>query len=125
MMNRQVGPEHAADTLAELVAEVSYKPGWRIRLADMRRDTEHFAGSEGLTLCIAATVPNSTGAGTVSVEHWMAVPPASWDRPTWTRWILDQLLLVERHEAMEFFAVGDEKPYFPAHGPGRNPYTIG
>ena len=52
------------------------------------------------------------------------VPPASWDRQTWQRWILDCILQVETHEALEFFAVDDIKPYFPAHGPGKNPYEI-
>jgi hypothetical protein len=54
----------------------------------------------------------------------MAVPPTSWERTAWIRWVFDQILLVERHEAMEFYSVAGEKPFFPAHGPGRNPYTV-
>lgn len=125
MLNRQIGPQHALEALRDVVANVKYKDGWRIWLADMPRPTEHYAGSEGLTLCVAAVVPDSTQPGkTTSVEHWLSVPPTSWNRVTWIRWIFDQLLLVERHEAMEFYAVGDHKPFFPSHGPGRNPYAI-
>lgn len=125
MRNTQTGPQRAAEALANVVATVEYKHGWHIWLAHKQRDTEQYAGSEGLTLCIAATVPDSTRPGeTVGVEHWMAVPPTSWDQQTWERWVLDQLLLVERHEAMEFYAVDGHKPYFPSHGPGRDPYSI-
>ena len=116
-MNEQHGPEDAAAALASVVAQVAYKDGWRVWLAYMKRPTEHYAGSEGLTLCISATVPDSTRPGEAThVEHWMAVPPTSWERPTWERWVLDQLILVETHEAMEFYSVGGHKCYFPSHG---------
>lgn len=125
MRNTQTGPQHASDALAEVVSAATYKAGWEIWLAHQQRPSEQYTGSEGLTLCIAARVPDSTRPGeTVGVEHWIAVPPTSWERPTWERWLLDQLLLVETHEAMEFYAIDGHKPYFPAHGPGRDPYAI-
>jgi hypothetical protein len=125
MMNEQRGPAHAAQALAEVVAEVAYKDGWTFRLEHIQRPTEQYAGSEGLTLRIRADVPNSVKPGEMTyVEHWMAVPPTSWNRETWVRWVLDQIILVETHEAMEFYAVAGKKPYFPAHGPGRDPYAI-
>lgn len=125
LSNTQLGPQHALDALARVVAEVTYKDAWRVRLENKERPTEHMAGSEGLTLCIGAEVPNSTRPGKMTpVEHWMAVPPTSWYRPTWERWVFDQLLLVERHEAMEFYAVNGHKLFFPSHGPGRDPYAI-
>ena len=124
MDNHQQGPPGSGDALADVVARVSYKPGWCVWLKDMERDTEHLAGSEGLTLCIAATVQDSTSDDTTTVEHWFAVPPAEYDAETWQRWVLDQVLLVEQHEALEFFRVDGAAPYFPAHGQGRNPYTI-
>jgi len=34
------------------------------------------------------------------------------------------LVLVETHEAMEFFKVDKHRPFAPNHGPGRNPYSI-
>lgn len=125
MRNTQTGPQHAAEALANVVAGVEYKHGWRIWLEHKQRDTEQYAGSEGLTLCIAATVPDSTRPGkTTPVEHWQAVPPTSWDGPTWERWVFDQIIFVEIHEAMEFYAVDGCKPFFPSHGPGRDPYAI-
>lgn len=125
MKNEQHGPAHAAEVLAQVVAETTYKDGWTIQLDYIDRPTEHYAGSKGLTLIIGATVPNSVRPGeTTWVEHWMAVPPTSWERASWVRWLLDQLILVETHEAMEFFTVAGEKPYFPAHGPGHDPYAI-
>lgn len=125
MRNHQEGPDHALAALQAVVREVTYKPGWKLWLDDFYRPTEHYAGSAGTTLCIAATVPDSTRPGeTTKVEHWMAVPPTSWDRHEWERWVLDQLILVETHEAMEFYAVDGVKLFFPSHGPGRNPYVI-
>lgn len=126
MRNQQTGPAHAAEALASVVADAAYKDDWSFRLEYKQRPTEQYAGSEGLTLVIHVdNVPNSVKPGeTTYVEHWMAVPPTSWGRDAWVRWVLDQILLVEAHEAMEFYAVGGFKPYFPAHGPGRDPYEI-
>jgi hypothetical protein len=124
MLNRQIGPQHALDALASVVADITYKDGWTFWLADFARESEQLTGSQGLTLCIRATVPNSVRPGTyIPIEHWMAVPPASWDRPTWERWVMEQVFLVERHEAMEFFAVAGQKVFFPSHGPGKDPYA--
>jgi hypothetical protein len=125
MKNEQHGPAEAMHALADVVKNVSYKDGWRFSLDYINRPTEQFAGSHGLTLRIYAEVPNSVKPGEMTyVEHWLAVPPTSWQRDTWVRWVLDQIILVETHEAMEFYTVDGVKPYFPAHGPGRDPYEI-
>ncbi len=65
------------------------------------------------------------------VNHYMPVPPAAFDIRSWQRWLFDQCLLVERHEAMEFFAIHDSpgsehavRPYAPSHGPGNDPYIV-
>lgn len=122
MNNHQQGPP--ADTLAEVVAHTTYKPGWKLWLADQQRETEHLAGSQGLTLCISAVVKDSTTDGNTTVEHWFIPPTASYDSETWQRWVLDCLIKVETHEAMEFFKVDGNAVFFPAHGVGRDPYTI-
>ncbi len=125
MDNRQLGPPDSADALIDVVARVSYKPDWSFRVADIERPTEQCAGSRGLTLCIAAEVVNSYHPKHMTrVEHWLPVPPIAYDRPTWERWVLDMILLVEQHEALEFFRVDGELIYGPAHGPLQNPYTI-
>lgn len=119
MRNRQVGPD--VSVLAELVAKLSYKPGWTFELQELKRRW----GSEGLTLCIGANVPNSLSPGeSVGILHLMPVPPSAWDKESWTRWLLDQILLVERHESMEFFQIGEKRPYFPEHAEGCDFYMI-
>lgn len=124
MRNHQEGPQETVPLLEQLVSEVTYKPGWSFELWDGERRGEHYIGSAGLTLSIRAQVENGVSGGTVGVHHIMPVPVATWDRRTWQRWVLDQILLVERHEAMEFYRVGERTPYFPAHGSGANPYEI-
>lgn len=121
------------EVLADLVHRVQYRDNWTLRLATIDRGQ----GSQGLTLIITARVPNSRSRHeAISVNHYMPVPPAAYDERSWTRWLFEQLLLVERHEAMEFFAVLDrhrdggdeviteERPYSPSHGPGNDPYMI-
>lgn len=121
MRNRQVGPDHATRVLEDVVARVTYKPGWTIQLQEIDRGQ----GSQGLTLLIGATVPNSHDPSqSVDILHLMPVIPAAYDEETWTRWIFDQIALVEHHEAMEFYKVDGDPPFFSEHGPGRNPYTI-
>jgi hypothetical protein len=60
----------------------------------------------------------------IRIYHYMLVPPASYNEPSWQRWLLDQILLVERHEACEFFQIAGKRPYAPHHGPGNDPYII-
>lgn len=121
--------------LAKLVASLGYKPGWRFELTDLDRGQ----GSAGLTLIINVNGPNSYRPWEmISVNHYMPVPPAAYDMRSWRRWLLDQVLLVERHEACEFFRLyvdeADQladmdsgyadRPYAPSHGPGSDPYLI-
>jgi hypothetical protein len=109
------------DELAELVASATYKPGWRVELADMDRGQ----GSSGLTLRITATAVDTYDPGTpIAVWHFFPVPPAAYNRQSWQRWLFEQILLVERHEAAEFFQVDGSRPYAPNHGPGWDPYLI-
>lgn len=109
--------------LAELVAGLTYRPGWRFYLSHIDRGQ----GSAGLTLDIVTLGYNSyhpEHGETYRVHHYMPVPPAAFDRRSWQRWLLEQLLLVERHEACEFFTIYDVKPYAPHHGPGNDPYIV-
>lgn len=104
-----------------LVAALRYRPGWTFRLADIDRGQ----GSRGLTLVIDAKTINSYPPhGVIHVLHYMPVPPAAYDVRSWRRWLLDQCLLVDRHEACEFFEIDGDKPYAPSHGPGNDPYLI-
>ena len=123
--------------LRALLKRLQYKQGWNFELTDIDRGQ----GSIGLTLTITITTPNSYHPDQViRVAHLMPVPPAAYDQRSWQRWLFDQILLVERHEACEFFTLvtqddfitlnGEQvsewryKPYAPSHGPGNDPYMI-
>ena len=117
MRNRQVGSDTATAILADLVTRLTYKH-WKFELREISRGQ----GCEGLTLLISAQVPDSFGNGTTEFMHLMPVLPANYDEAAWTGWLLEQILLVEKHEALEFFEIDGEKVFFPFHGPGGNPY---
>ena len=118
---RQIAPDPTL--LAGLVDRLKYKDGWRFTLEDVDRGQ----ASEGLTLIIAVTGIDSyhpENGPHYTVLHYMIVPPAAYDERAWCRWLLEQILSVEQHEACEFFKIGEHRPYAPNHGPGRDPYTI-
>lgn len=121
------------DELADIVAGWSYRPGWTFRLAHIVREhvdpeDDHSAPlSEGLTLDITTSGFNSYHVDegpNYRVHHYMIVPAATYNRESWRRWVLEQCLLVERHEAMEFAEVHGVKPWAPTHGPGDDPYIV-
>jgi len=114
-------------TLQDLVDSLVYRPGWEFRLARLDRGQ----GSIGLTLVITTLGYDAYHADrgeTYRVNHYMLVPPAAYNQPSWRMWLFEQVLLVEKHEAMEFFAFMSEekltRPYAPNHGFGWDPYLI-
>lgn len=107
--------------LAELVADVSYRPGFTFKLIDVDRGQ----GSTGLTLIITAAVIDSLNHDErLRVAHLFIVPAASYNRRSWQRWLLDRCIDVETHEACEFFRIDGERVYAPHHSEGENPYTV-
>ena len=133
--------------LAILVSQLRYKTaeGWRIWLdGDLQRDKpgRHTGESRGMTLVVQRCGPDTYNPeSTLAVNHYFPVPPATYDRRSWQRWLFDQVSLVELHEQMENFilewdepassrlngpdtARHAERPYAPSHGPGQNPYLI-
>ncbi len=110
------------EILAGLVGRLGYRAGWRFTLSDLDRGQ----GSAGLTLVITTLGVNSYHRDETDyrVNHYMPVPPAAYDERSWQHWLLEQLLLVERHEAMEFFEIDGDKPYAPSHGFGQDPYIV-
>lgn len=107
--------------LDELVRNIHYKAGWQFTLGNMERGQHSY----GLTLRIFISPPNAYHPEmSRPVNHIMPVPPAAFNRSSWMRWLLDQILLVEQHEACEFFEIDGVHPYGPSHGPGNDPYTI-
>lgn len=112
------------DVLEDLVAGLTYKPGWTFTL---RADHDRGQGSTGVTLDVVSRTYNShhpeAGEG-YFVHHYMIVPPAAFNRRSWLQWLLDQILLIERHEACEFLRIDGEQPFAPNHGPGNDPYMV-
>jgi hypothetical protein len=115
------------EVLQDLVDGLVYRPGWEFRLARLDRGQ----GSVGLTLVITTLGYDAYHVDrgeAYRVNHYMLVPPAAYNRASWRMWLFEQLLLVERHEAMEFFAfLSEEKltrPYAPNHGFGWDPYLV-
>lgn len=109
--------------LKELVENMTYKPGWEFNLVELDRGQ----GSKGLTLDIISLTHDSHHPDRgikYRVHHYMIVPAASFNRQSWQRWIFEQLLLIEQHEACEFYRISGEQPYAPNHGPGNDPYIV-
>jgi hypothetical protein len=107
------------DELAAVVATVGCWPGWSFRLEDVPL--------KGLCLIVAIDADDAYNPGErLTVTHYLPVPPASHNERCWARWVLEQILLVQRHEAMEAFTVAGERLFPPGHGGGEDPYyTIG
>jgi hypothetical protein len=112
------------EILADLVKHCKYRPGWKVYL---HLNLDRGQGSEGMTLVIQTLGYDSYNpelGQNYRVNHYMPVPPAAYDLRSWRRWLFEQLLLVERHEAMEFFIIGTKRPYAPHHGPGNDCYNV-
>ncbi len=112
------------DDLYELVAKITYRPGWTFALLE---DYDRGQGSRGLTLDITTKGYNSyhpERGENYCVHHLWPVIPAAYNRRSWQHWLFEQCLLVERHEACEFFTIDGHKPFAPNHGPGNDPYMI-
>lgn len=109
--------------LAAIVDGLQYKPGWQFHLVHMDRGQ----GSTGLTLDIVTLGYNAyhpEQGQHYAVHHYMIVPAAAYDYRSWRRWVFEQIVLVETHEAMEFFQVDGDHPFAPSHGPGNDPYLL-
>jgi hypothetical protein len=115
--------------LFDLVGACRYRPGWEVAVEDRVRDRDADGAvlSEGLTLVITTQGYNAyhpEHGENYRVHHYFAVPPATYDRRSWRRRLFERFADVDRHEATEFFAIGDEHPYAPSHAPGNDPYLL-
>lgn len=124
----QVAPDPVA--LRELVAGCVYRPDWKVYLDDdceRDRDSEGNVIGHGMTLVIQTMGYNSRHPERgqyYGVHHFFIVPAATYDKRSWRRWLLEQFIKVEVHEACEFFSIDGEFPYAPSHGPGNDPYMV-
>lgn len=117
--NRNVAP--FPEELADIVENLTYRPGWRFFLEDIDRGQ----GSEGLTFKVLSDgVDTYNPEQPMKVWHFFIVPAAAYNRESWLRWVLDRLIEIETHEACEFMVVDGKRPFAPNHGPGWDPYII-
>lgn len=94
--------------LADLVEEVVLDPGWSVHLGVKTRDTGSPEQGRGLTLSIITTSYDTyhpERGRTYRVIHDFAVPPATYNRQSWQRWLFERYQDVLRHEGMEAFAL--------------------
>lgn len=127
--------------LAAMVSQLQYKPGWKFWLTQGLTSAASAFSTGGpqvstaswgtavlwqepVTLIISIRAQDSTGEhGEIMLEHRFWVPGETFMGP-WDEWLLHRVLDVERHEAMEYFAIGDRRPFYPAHGPDARLYAI-
>lgn len=96
---------------ADLVAALSYKPGWAFRIG----------GPLNRFLCVFATTADSVEPSRERcTQHMFEMPDLV--GPPFYRWVFDRLLDAERHEAGEFFRVNGQAPFFPHHQDEGSPY---
>jgi hypothetical protein len=118
--------------LAELVAQLRYKPGWTFTLRDdwvRDKASDGTPLSVGLTLDVVSRTYDSyhpERGEAYYVHHYWPVPPATFNRSSWERWLLKVVTAIEEHEACEFLRFGDDerRPFAPTHGPGDDPYRV-
>ena len=60
----------------------------------------------------------------ILVNHHFQIPHYYMPSPELERWLFGQILLVERHEAMEHYRRNGVAVFYPQHGQGADPYKI-
>lgn len=96
--------------LADLVSRLRFRPGWTFDLFDQVRDKDAATReptTDGLTLDIVTKGYDSyhpERGETYRVHHYRIVPAATYNEQSWQRWLLEQCMIVDDHEACEFFA---------------------
>lgn len=95
-------------------AALAYKPGWRFRRG----------GPLNRLLCVYSVTRDSNAPEKMRhTQHQFEIPDAT-PHEGWTRWVFDRLLLIEQHEAGEFFSSGGRKPFYPNHEDAGSPYEL-
>jgi len=97
-----------------LLATVTYKPGWHLDLVDMNGHAH---------IRIRAKVPDSNPPHLMTdIAHVLPVPDYGvlqdvilQDNAGTRRWVYDMILAVERHELGEWLRFGDDRPFYPSH----------
>jgi hypothetical protein len=112
---RGAGPVGGSGRYRAVVASLRYKPGWTFKVA----------GPDGRLLCVYATTPDSSHPQRLrTTQHQFELPPDGLTDREFVRWVFDQLLLCEFHEAAEFYTVDGFAPFYPNHQDEGSPYDL-
>jgi hypothetical protein len=104
--------------LYDLCDKIMYKSGWTFNVMDTRA-----AGGADYTLAVVIWTKDAYHPEMGKhVMHYTPVPDTA--PLSWTRWLLDQIVKIEIHEACEFFQIDGVRPFAPSHEPGDAPYII-
>lgn len=107
--------------LRDLIATLTYKPGWKFFLALFREDEDE--APRGWRFHVISDTDDSLRPDKrIRVNHAFPVPPASYNRDTWAAWIVDRIGDVEMHERNEFVQFDGVREFAPHHGNGEDPY---
>lgn len=97
------------------VSSLAYKPGWKFKIG----------GPLGRYLCVFATTPDSSDVSKQrTTQHMFELPTGPLTEHEMARWVFDNILLCEQHEAGEFFRVAGFRPYLPNHNEEGSPYEL-
>lgn len=111
-----------ADRLHRMLGRLTYREGWSFSIV------AHAGWTRGLQIRLNVPDSNTPRGGGMSVQllvdHQFQVPYFPMGDDEIERWLLDCILLVERHEACENFRLDGVAPYYPEHGHGADPYRL-
>lgn len=87
--------------LRTLLRDFTYRPDW------------HFYVKGGYLCVRAAVVDTDDPTQICPLKYKQALPPYAPPSFPWQRWLFDQIMRIERHEAQEFFKIAGMKVYDP------------
>lgn len=115
-----VGQSTGYDPVGAVVRSVRYKPGWKFGILGYGGTA---IGTRMLTITVETIEPLTWEQAIIT--HQLPIPAALGpDQREIEDWIFAQIVNVERHEAAEFYTVGEVRPFLPDHGPGADVYDI-
>lgn len=91
------------EAVSKLLQSFTYKPGWTF-----------YVEADGLIID-ALVIDSDNLEKTIRVQFGVSIPFYADAKFPWDRWLLDQIKMVEDHEAREFFKINGVKVFDP-HG---------
>lgn len=113
---RAGAPQQVWKLVVQELTKIRYKPGWHFFVEMIRNEPN---------LTISTTTQDSyhPEVDDYHTAHHFVVPnDVVMNEKELNRWVFDCILLVELHEAMEFFQVDGMRPYAPIHSRAAGTY---